>query len=77
MLITKSYNNNIKTDDDVYASIICDDTMTFDAMNQCDVNDIVTMYLTTMYLNCRPQHDGTFGVFKHCTLLLNYYTCTN
>ena len=52
-LITKRYNNNIKTDDDINASIIAecimthDDTMTCDTMNQCDANDIV-MYLTTM-----------------------------
>ena len=52
-LITKRYNNNIKTDDDINASIIAecivirDDTMTCDTMNQCDDNDIV-MYLTTM-----------------------------
>ena len=53
-LITKWYNNNIKTDDDINASIIAecimirDNTMTYDNMNQCDANDIV-MYLTTMY----------------------------
>ena len=52
-LITKRYHNNIKTDDDINASIIAecimirDDTMTCDTMNQCDANDIV-MYLTTM-----------------------------
>ena len=52
-LITKRYTNNIKTDDDVNASIIVecikihDDTMTCDTMNQCGANDIV-MYLTTM-----------------------------
>ena len=52
-LITKRYNNNIKTDDYINASIIAecikirDDTMTCDTMNQCDANDIV-MYLTTM-----------------------------
>ena len=52
-LITKRYNNNIKTDDDINASIIAecimirDDTMTYDTMNQCDANDII-MYLTTM-----------------------------
>ena len=53
-LVTKMYNNNIKTDDDINASIIAecikinDDTMTYDTMNQCDANDIVK-YLTTMY----------------------------
>ena len=52
-LITKWYNNNIKTDDDINASIIAecimilDNTMTCNTMNQCDANDIV-MYLTTM-----------------------------
>ena len=52
-LITKWYNNNIKTDDDINASIIAecimihDNTMTCHTMNQCDANDIV-MYLTTM-----------------------------
>ena len=54
-LITKSYKNNIKTDDDINVSIIAecikirDDTMNCecDTMNQCDANDIV-MYLTTM-----------------------------
>ena len=52
-LITKRYNNNIKTDDDFSASIIAecikirDDTMICDTMNQCDANDIV-MHLTTM-----------------------------
>ena len=51
-LITKRSNNNIKTDDDINASIIAerinirDDTMTCDTMNQCDANGIV-MYLTT------------------------------
>ena len=51
-LITKRYNNNIKTDD-FNASIIAecimirDDTMTCDTMNQCDAKDIV-MYFTTM-----------------------------
>ena len=51
-LITKSYKNNIKTDDDVNAIIIaecikiCDDTTTCDTMNHCDANDIA-MYLTT------------------------------
>ena len=50
-LITKSYKNNIKTDDAIYASIIAecikiqDDTMTCETMRQCDANDIV-MYLT-------------------------------
>ena len=53
-LITKSCKNNIKKDDDIIAECIKirDDTMTCDAMNQCDANDIV-MYLTTMYSNCR------------------------
>ena len=52
-LITKWYNNNIKTDDDINASIIAecimirDSTMTCHTINQCDANDIV-MYLTTM-----------------------------
>ena len=52
-LITKWYNNNIKTDDDINASIIAecimirDNTMTCNTMNQCDANDIV-MYLTIM-----------------------------
>ena len=52
-LITKWYNNNIKTDDDINASIIAecimirDDTMACHTMNQCDANDIV-MYLTTL-----------------------------
>ena len=52
-LITKWYSNNIKTDDDINASIIAecimirDNTMTCHTMNQCDANDIV-MYLTTM-----------------------------
>ena len=52
-LVSKSYKNNIKTDDDINASIItecikiCDDTMTCDTLNQCDANNIV-MYLTTM-----------------------------
>ena len=52
-LITKSYTNNIKTDDDINASIIAecikirDDTMTRDTINQCDANDIV-MHLKTM-----------------------------
>ena len=52
-LITKWYNNNIKTDDDINASIIAecimirDNTMTCNTMNQCDANDKV-MYLTTM-----------------------------
>ena len=52
-LITKRYNKNIKTDDDINAGIIAErikirgDTMTCDTMNQCDVNDIV-MHLTTM-----------------------------
>ena len=46
-LITKSYKNNIKTDDDINASIITgcikirNDTMTYDTMNQLDANDIV------------------------------------
>ena len=50
-LITKWYNNNIKMDDDINASIIAecimirDDTMTCHTVNQCDANDIV-MYLT-------------------------------
>ena len=53
IIITKRYNNNIKTDYYINASIIAecimirDDTMTYDTMNQCDANDIV-MYLTTM-----------------------------
>ena len=34
--------------------------MTYGIMKQSDANDIV-MYLTTMQLNCRPQHDCTFG----------------
>ena len=52
-LITKRYNNNIKPDDDINASIIAecimirDDTTTCHSMNQCDANDIV-MHLTTM-----------------------------
>ena len=52
-LITKWYNNNIKTGDDINASIIAecimirDNTMTCHTMNQGDANDIV-MYLTTM-----------------------------
>ncbi len=46
-LITKRYTNNIKTDDDINASIIAecimirDDTMTCHTMNQCDAKDIV------------------------------------
>ena len=52
-LITKSYKNNIKTDDAIYANIIAecikirDDTMTCETIKQCDANDIV-MYLTTI-----------------------------
>ena len=51
--ITKRYNNNVKTDDGINASIIAecimirDDNMTCDIMNQRDANDIV-MYLTTI-----------------------------
>ena len=49
--ITKWYNNNIKTDDDINASVIAECIMIRDntchTMNQCDANDIV-MYLTTM-----------------------------
>ncbi len=46
-LITKSYKNNIKTDDDINSSNIAEyikirnDTMTSDTMNQCDANDIL------------------------------------
>ena len=45
--ITKSYKNNIKTDDAIHASIIAecikirDDTMSCEPMKQCDANDIV------------------------------------
>ena len=58
-LITKWYNNNIKTDDDINASIIAecimirDNTMTCHTMNQCDANDIV-IYLTTIELSATP-----------------------
>ena len=51
-LITKSYKNNIKTDDDTDPSIIAecfnirDDTMNCDTISQCDANNIL-MYLTT------------------------------
>ena len=51
--ITKSYKNNIKTDDAIHASIIAecikirDDTMSCETMKHCDSNDIV-MHLTTM-----------------------------
>ena len=44
-LITKSYTHNIKTDDEINASIIAecikirDDTRTCDTMNQCDANN--------------------------------------
>ena len=71
-LITKWYNNNIKTDDDINASIIAecimirDNTMTCNTMNQCDANDIV-MYLTTMYLNCRLHHVLYFWCFLDTT----------
>ena len=50
-VMTKSYTNNIKTDDAIHASTIAecikirDDTMTCETMTQCDAND---MYLTTM-----------------------------
>ena len=52
-LITKRYNNNIKTDDDINAGIIAecimirDDTMTCHTMNHSDANDIV-MFLTAI-----------------------------
>ena len=52
-LITKSYKNNIKTDDAIHASMIAecikirDDTMSCETRQQCDANDNV-MYLTTM-----------------------------
>ena len=71
----KATQNNIKTDDDINASIIAecikirDDTMTCDTMNQCDANDIVR-YLTTMQLNCRPQHDCTFLYTLHRVVVL-------
>ena len=71
-LITKWYNNNIKTDDDINAGIIAecimirDDTMTYHSMNQCDAKDIV-MCLTTMQLNCRPHHVLYFWCFLHTT----------
>ena len=71
-LITKWYNNNIKTDDDINASIIAecimirDNTMTCNTMNQCDANNIV-MYLTTMQLNCRPHHVLYFWCFLDTT----------
>ena len=75
----KSHTNDIKTDDAIHASIIAecikirDDTMSCETMNQYDANDIV-MYLTTMLLNCHPQHDCTFDVlFTHLILLLYCY----
>ena len=46
-LITKCYNNHMKTHDDINASIIAefikirDDTMTCDTMYQCDASNIV------------------------------------
>ena len=45
--------------------------MTCGTLQQCDANDIV-MYLTAMQLNCRTQHDCTFGVFytPHLVVLL-------
>ena len=55
--------------------MIRDDTMTCDTMNQCDASDIV-MYLTTMYLNCRPPHVLYFWcccfLTHHILLLYNY-----
>ena len=66
-LITKIYNNNIKTVDDINASIIAeciiidDDTMTC-AMNHCDAI-VIVMYLTTMLFNFRPHHVLYFWVF--------------
>ena len=80
-LITKSYTNIIKTDDDINSSNISeyikirDDTMTSDTMNQCDANDIV-LYLTTMWLNCRPQHDCIFGGFLYTPHLIVVLLCT-
>ena len=79
-LITKRYKNNIKTDDDINASIsaecimIRDNTMTCDTMNQCDANDIV-MYLTTIIadLSATPCFVLLVYFLTHHILLLYYY----
>ena len=63
-LITKSYKNNIKMDDDINASIIVgcinihDDTMNCDTMSQCNANEIHSIIIcdrcqTWSVLRCR------------------------